>query len=335
MTEPTAASHFDQRGLRKAAILLTCLDTDLAVEICSQLDAETVRVLATEIARLSAITQEERDEVIREFVASMERFEMVDGQAKARELLKNVLGRDDDIFALEEAEGLQQLDRLRDLDPPVLWRYLQDELPQTITVLLAYLQPQKAAAVLALMPEELRTQIIVRMGRTGTLAPGAMEALAEGVRELTHTVLSREVTAETTTPQFIADIISNMDVQSQKAALEALRQHSPGFAQMVEELVFTFEDVLRLDDRSLQIVLRNLDSRTIALALKNVPDDAKERILSNMSSRAREAILQEMELMGQVRVRDVEAAQREFAQVARELAEKGEITLTAGEEEYI
>ena len=206
---------------------------------------------------------------------------------------------------LEEGQGLQRLDYLRDLDPPVLWRYLQNELPQTIAVVLSYLSPQKTAALLMLMPEELRAEIVARMALSGSPSPGALEAMADGVRELTHTLLARDTHGEAATPQFIADVISNMEMRAQKAVLEALRQRSPELAQEVDELVFTFEDVLKLDDRSLQLVLRNLDSKTIALALKNVSDAARERILSNMSSRAREAILQELELLGQVRVRDV------------------------------
>jgi len=319
-------------GLRKAAIIVAMLDTDTAVKVCSELDAETVRLLAAEIARLSTLSQQEREAVLGEFLQSFESQYVIEGRDKARELLKSVLGREVEEELLDDASRTSGIDQLHNLDPTTLYRYLQAELPQTLAVILSLLPADKTAGVLEVVDEELRADLIVRMATLGPLAPGALQALNEGIAELTRSFIASDSHAERVSPQLLADIISNLPTQVGKSALAALEEKLPDIAAAVNDLIFTFEDVLKLDDRSLQIVLRALDERTLALAMKNLPDDAKERILSNLSSRARQMLEQEIELLGQVRVSEVEAAQKKVAATARELAEKGEISLGQSEE---
>ena len=319
-------------GLRKAAIIVAMLDTDTAVKVCGELDPETVRLIAAEVARLSTLTRNEREAVLREFLESFENTYIVEGKEKARELLKSVLGREVSEEFLDEASKTSGLDRLHTLDAATIYRYLQAELPQTIAVILSMLPPDKTAGVLETVDENLRGELVVRMANLGPLAPGALQALGEGVSELMHSVIASDGHTEGMSPQLLADVISNLPMQVGKSLLQALSENAPEIAAAVQELIFTFEDVLKLDDRSLQVVLRALDQKVLALALKNLDDSAKERILSNLSSRAREMLEQEIELLGPVPVSEVDEAQKKIAATARELAEKGEITLTRGEE---
>ncbi len=333
MGETPRAEH---EGLRKAAIVLAMLDTDTAVSVCSQLDAETVRRLADEIAHLTTVSQAERDAVLSEFLESLEQQEIVDGREKARELLKNVFGQEIEPSTLEESDTITGMNALREMDPETLHRYLQNELPQTIAVVLSYLGPEKVASFLMLVDEDLRAQIIYRMATMAALAPGAFEGVAEGIAELTRSAVLQGSGFEAVTPEFIANAISNLPAETVKQLMESLSQRAPDVAAQVDELIFTFEDVLDLDDRSLQMVLRAVDERTLALALRGLNDQQRERILSNLSTRARGMVEEEENLLGRVRARDVEAARRQIASTARQLAEKGEISLTKeGEDEYL
>lgn len=319
-------------GLRKAAIVVAMLDTDNAVQVCSHLDADSVRQIAEEIARISALSQNERDAILADFVNSLENQFIVDGRDKARELIKNVLGLDPEKHILSDAERAAGLDHLHDLDPATLYRYLQSELPQTLAVILSLLPSQRTAAFLEMSDEQLRAEIIVRMATLRPLAPGALQALNEGLTDLTSSLITTEARADRVSPQLLADIISNLPMETAKSTMAILEERIPDVAAVVGELIFTFEDVLKLDDRSLQIVLRATDERTLALAMKNLPDESKARIFSNVSSRAREMLQQEIELLGPVPVSQVEAAQKKIAATARELGEKGEITIRHNEQ---
>ncbi len=323
-------------GLRKAAIILAVLDTDAAIRVCGELDAETVCEIASEIAQLTTVTADEQDVALREFVGLLEGRQMVDGRGKARELLRQVLGRDPENALLDHAHSSRYLERLREIDPATIYRYLQGELPQTIAVILSYLPAERVAGVLGMVDESVRGELVYRMATMAPLAPGAIEALAEGVYEMTRSVVTSGSEPEAVTPQFLADVISNLSASATKAVLEELKQRSPDTASQVDELIFTFDDVLKLDDRALQLVLRSVDERTLALALRKLPDEARERVLANMSSRAREMVEQETELLGRTRLRDVETARRALAAAARELADRGEFVLSKEEdEEYV
>jgi flagellar motor switch protein FliG len=328
-------SHRDRSGLRKAAIVLAMLDTETAIRVCSELDAETVYEIASEIARLTTVTAAEQEAALREFVGLLEGRQVIDGRGKARELLRTVLGREPETAFLEDAQSTRYLERLRELEPSTIYHYLQGELPQTVAVILSYLPPNRVASILEMANEEYRTDIVYRMATMNPLAPGAVEALAEGALEMTRSVITSRGEQEGVTPRFIAEVISNLPASTIRSILEELKSRSPDVGNQVDELIFTFEDVLNLDDRGLQLVIRSVDERTLAVAMKKLPDNVKERILSNMSSRAREILEQEIALLGPVRVKEVTAARQQIASAARALAERGEIVLSKEQEEYV
>lgn len=337
MTDAHPAPNHE--GFRKAAVILASLDTDTAARVCEKLDVETVRAIASQIARLTTLRQQERDAVVGDFLGALDDTAVIEGPKQARELLRRVLGRelDDDAFAEVEAEveggrAPHLADYLHNLDPATVQRYLRNEMSQTLAVVLSYLPPEQVAAALALADEQRRAELIFRMATMRPLAPGALEALSEGVYELTHSALATGSKYKAVTPQFLADIVSNLPQEASKSLMESLRQRAPETASNVDELIFTFDDALHLDDRSLQVVLRALDGRTMALALKNLGEDGRERVFGNLSSRAREMLEEEIDLLGAVRVRDVEDARRQVAMKARELAEQGEIIIGHGEE---
>jgi flagellar motor switch protein FliG len=320
-------------GLRRAAAIVAMLDSETAVQVCNQLDAETVRLLAAELARMTGLSRQERDAILADFLGALDGRATFNGPQRARELLENVLGRGAAEELGEEARSVRPLEYLRQLDAASIYRHLAEELPQTLAVILSsYLPAERAAAVLSLCPPPQRTEAVCRMASLKPLAPGAMEALAEGLYERIHTAMASKTPLESMTLEFLADVIGNLPEEASRSVLETLHARLPAAAAAVEELIFTFEDVLRLDDRSLQVVLRAVDERTLALAMKKLPDEARERIFSNLSSRAREMLAQEIELLGLVPVREVEAARGRIALTARELAAKGEIVIGKAEE---
>jgi len=202
-----------------------------------------------------------------------------------------------------------------------------------VAVVLSQLSPQKAAQVLAQWPAEQRSDLALRVAKLGHLAPGALEAIGEVLGRQAYRV-DDEGSADQGL-EFVVRLLEGMDRGASKQALAELRERDAELAEQVEDRLFTFENVLQLTDAYLQVLLRGLDNAVIAQALKGADQAVRERIFANLSERGREMLEQEIELLGPVLVRDVEAAQREFVSLALELEQAGEITLSSEDAEYI
>lgn len=324
----------ERSKIREAAIVLASLDLDAAVNVCRHMPEMEAEQLIAEMARLGSIEAAEQQEALQAFDEALDRPGGLQASRHAERLMSAVLGRQS--LSPEDERRRQALARLRGLnnaEPASIRRMLVEETPQMVAVVLSQLTPQKAARVLREWPPQMRPDLALRVARMERLAPGAVEAIG-GVlgRQAYRTDESGEADRGL---QFVVHLLEDMDRGASKRLLDELRAHDPELAEEVEGRLFTFENVVQLSDHDLQTLLRGLDQATIARALKGVDGTIRDRIFANISERAREMLQQEMEFLGPVLVRDVENAQRELVNLALELEQAGEITLTTEEAQYV
>jgi len=312
-------------NLRKGAIVLASLGTDRATQICKHLPRGAVKQLAEEIAKLGPVGVEEQKEVLDEFAAASQQILSLGGVDYARSLLSEATGEAAELDA-EFSSELERLRMLADSEPHVLWHNIQNETPQMIAVIISQLPAAKVAEILGFMDEEKRGKVAYRAANLGPLGPGALEAIR-----------LQDTEQETTTSglEFLLPIFEHVDRSSEKQILQVLGNIDEEFAKQVDENLVTFESLFDVDDKSLQMLLRQVESGTLALALKGVEDEWRDRVMQNLSERAQEALSEEIELLGPVKVADRDAAQKPVTNLARELDENGEIRLRQEEEEYI
>ncbi len=320
--------------LRKAAIVLASLDVDTAISICRHMpDVEAEEVIA-EMSRLGRVDSDEQQQALADFSEHLERPGSLQASEQAERLMAAVLGRHTPGGGDDRRQAaLQRLRALSSAEPSSIRRLLAAETPQMVAVVLSQLSPQKAAQVLAQWPAEQRSDLALRVAKLGHLAPGALEAIGEVLGRQAYRV-DDEGSADQGL-EFVVRLLEGMDRGASKQALAELRERDAELAEQVEDRLFTFENVLQLSDAYLQVLLRGLDNTVIAQALKGADETVRERIFANLSERGREMLEQEVELLGPVLVRDVEAAQREFVSLALELEQAGEITLSSEDAEYI
>jgi len=323
-------------NIRKAAVIIASLGIELASQVCSRLDETIVRAIAEEVAHLDAINADEYSEVLREFSASCLQTERLGGIDMAQEILSNTLGgaRGSDLL-LRQGDGLERLRQMADMEPHMIARRLEAELPQTAAVLLTQLSAAKAASVLQNVPEQRRGEILARAAALQALAPGTLQALAAGLEETFVPQNANKHNTADNTLAFLLDTVTNMDRQTQQSLLEDLRERLPDLAAQIEENLFTFEDLLKLPDRTLQTVFRAAETQTLALALKGLDEESKARVTDNLSERATQALEEDLEALGPVRVSDVENARAQLAAQARALEEAGDITIDYEDVTYI
>ena len=323
-------------GVRRAAIIIASLGTELAAEVCVRMSEDAVRAIANELARIEAMSSKERREVLKDFAEGCSDMQPVGGLEIAKELLSRTLGNDSSSnLLLAHDDGLDRLRYLAEMDASVIGRRLEGEMAQTAAVILTQLSPTKAAGVLQEMPEERRREVLSRAATVRSLAPGALKALARGLGEMFAPSSVGDQPSTDDSLSFMIDVLTNLDQSTEETLLEELESVDAELAQQIRENLFTFEDVLNLPDRALQTVLRSVDDRVLAMALKGLEDDAGQRIRDNLSERASEALDEELEAMGPVRVSDVDGARSDIATQTRELAEAGDITIDYGDVEYI
>jgi len=324
-------------NLRQAAIIVSSLGEELAVEVCSRLPVGQVLALGEEIARLGRVPAEELNEVLRDFLGESDGATHLGGASYARHLLNQALGLRGaaDQFRDPDSEGLRLLSKLNEVEPAVLHRALRDERRQTVAAVLSHLTPAHAGQLLSFFDDEVAADIAYRAAHLGSPSPGAMHCLAGALDKQLRSVLTRTGSAPDVSVQLVVDLIGQLPPAKSKPVLDALARVDQGFGDEVAERIFTFEDLGKLADRDLQVVLRNVDMNVLVLALKGTPEEFRERIRSNLSSRGRQRLQEELELLGPVPVTQVQDAQRQIAQDARALADAGEISLDSGGIEYV
>jgi flagellar motor switch protein FliG len=318
-------------GLKKAAILLVTLGADVAAEIMRQLGEQEIEDLTLEISKIRDLSDEAVNEVLEEFsqLAQVRSYVIKGGYAYARELLSKALGPARAGEVLERLQLTLQpppFRSVRKADPRQIADFVRREHPQTIALILANIEPDIAAPVLAHLGAELRTEVVQRLASMDTTSPEVVKQVDQVLERRLASLFSQEVSMVGGTKQ-VAEILNRIDRATEKQVFEALDPVNPKLAEEIRRLMFTFDDLTKLDDRSIQKVLKGVEQKELALALKAAGDDVMQKLLKNLSERAQTMLRQEIEYLGPVRLKDVEEAQAAVVRVVRSLEESGELVL--------
>lgn len=319
-------------GMRKAAILCMTLGKDSAAEILKLLSPHEVEELSREIAITRAVEPETVQNVLTEFRGVFQAAEAAarGGVMVAQEILEKALGTQRAKVILEKIQeqiadtGLR---RLKKAAPDLLMNVLRGEHPQTIALILAHLDSRQSASVIAAMDQELAGDVLYRVARMDKISPEMLALVEIGLTNKTDLSLSQEMTTSGG-PSTVAKVLNLTGGTLEKTLLEAIDSKSPEIATQVKNLMFVFEDLKLLDGRAIQRLLREIDGKELALSLKAASEELKQHIFTNMSERAAAALKEELEFMGPVKVRDVEASHTRIIEVMRNLEDQGEIMIS-------
>ena len=329
----------DEEGLNKAAILLISLGEEAAGEVFKHLSPKEVQKLGETIARMRAISRDKVDEIVAQFSedAAAQSLLVSDTGNYVRSVLKRALGDDKASLLIDrilQGGDVSGIESLKWMDPLSVAELLRNEHPQIVAAILVHLDAEQCAAVLMQLSYRQRAEIMLRVATLEGIQPTALKDLNEvlykvlaGGDKVRKSSLGGVKTA--------AEIINLLGSGVDASVLESIRSYDADLAQKIMDKMFVFEDIGKLDSRSIQTVLREVASETLIVALKAASNEMKETILSNMSSRAAEALREDLEARGPMRLSEVEAQQREIIKIVRRLAEEGQIVLGGGADDAL
>jgi flagellar motor switch protein FliG len=327
-------------GRQKVAIVCLALGTDTAAKMTQMLTPEEVDAISFEIARLEQVSPPVVEAVLEEWLT---RIIVSDSLAQggvdaAREILEKAFGSRKASQVLDRVQGQLQntigLHRLRNADAQQMSQMLSGEHPQTIALVLAHLDPQHTAGILKALDPAIGAEVVLRMARMEKVAPELLMLIERALSADVEMNASQTMSASGG-PAAVASILNYVAASLEKVLLDGVAQTDQGLCDQIKNLMFVFEDLTGLDSRALQRLLRDVDSKELALALKAASPDLKSKITGAMSQRAVQALNDEMELMGPVRMKDVETAQANIVAMVRKLEEAGEIVLASGDDDVL
>jgi flagellar motor switch protein FliG len=329
------------KGVSKAAILLLNMDKDVAVAVLRHLDEDIVEDITREIAQLDLVGQDERGKVIEEFynIALARSYAKQGGLGYAKLLLQKALPPDQASHVMKLIE--HQVNRrpfsfLAKTDAENLLTFIQDEHPQTIALILSHLTPSKASQVLSDLPVAKQIEVVSRIANMENTNPEVVREVEQGLAARLSGIVSQTF-QKVGGVESVAEMLNLADRSTEKGILEALEGQDPDLVEQIRRLMFVFEDILLVNDKGIQAVLKEIENEELALALKTASEELREKIFKNMSERASQLIKEDMEFMGPVRVSDVESAQQKIVDVVRRLEDAGEVIISGrgGEKEMI
>jgi flagellar motor switch protein FliG len=328
----------EMTGVHKAALLLVQLGREHSAKVMAQLKQSEIEELTAEIMRLERIEPAASDEVLTEFheLARARQHTGAGGLAFAREMLHASLGpeRAQDVIERLTASLVDQpFSFLHRADPRQLLSFLADEHPQTIALVLAHLPAPKASQILSGLGADLQANVAHRIAVMDRTTPEIVRQLESMLERKLASVLQPSDVSTVGGVQPLVDMINRADRTTERLILEGLDARSPELAELVRSKMFMFEDIVVLDDRAVQLVLRQVESADLANALKGVRDDVRDKVMRNMSERAAENLTDEIDLLGAVRLRTVEEAQAKVVQAIRALEVSGQIVVRRGEDD--
>jgi flagellar motor switch protein FliG len=329
----TAVRH-ERTGREKAAMLLISLGPEKSAEIFKHLKEEEIEQLTLEIANIRTVSPEEKEKVLDEFyqICLAQEYIAEGGIGYAKEILEKALGTQkavDVINKLTVSLQVRPFDFVRKADPSQLLNFIQKEHPQTIALVLAYLKPQQASTVLSALPQEKQADVARRIAIMDRTSPEVIKEVERILEKNLSSLVTEDFTAAGGI-QSIVDILNNVDRGTEKYIMETLEIEDTDLAEEIKRRMFVFEDILTLDNRSIQRFLRDVDNNQLAIALKGSTDEVKSAIYANMSKRLAEMIKEDIEFMGPVRLKDVEDAQQKIVNIIRKLEDAGEIVISRG-----
>jgi len=323
-------------GLRKAAILMVTLGADASANIMRQLDEHEIEELTIEISKIRELTPTTVEAVLEEFsqLAQARSYIVQGGVSYAREVLLKAVGNDrtDEILdRLQVSLQPQLFGVVRKTDPKHLSDFIRREEPQTIALILANLEAEMAAQVITHLPPEVRIDVVQRLATMEMTSPEVIKQIDQVLERRLATLFSQEVSI-LGGAKAVAEILNRVDRTAEKQIFEGLEPANPQLAEEIRRLMFTFDDIARLDDRSMQRLLKEVDQKELARALKAAAENVAQKIFANLSERAQTMLRQEIEYLGPVRLRDVEDAQGKIVRIVRGLEEAGEIIVLGKQE---
>jgi flagellar motor switch protein FliG len=329
----------DLTGKQKAAILLISLGPDISAQVFKHLKEEEIEKLTLEIANQRKIPQEQKDKVLSEFhqMCIAKDYISSGGLDYAREILEKALGAEKAVLIINRLTSSLQIrpfDFARKTDPGQLLNFIQNEHPQTIALIMAYLQAEQSAAILSALPPDRQVDVAKRIATMDRTSPDVIKDVERILERKLSSLVTQDFTAAGGVDS-IVEVLNRVDRTTERTIIENLEVQHPELAEEIKKRMFVFEDIVLLDDRSLQLVLREIESKDLALALKASSSEVAEKIYRNMSKRASEMLREEIEYMGPVRIRDVEEAQQKIVNVIRKLEESGEIIVSRGKGDEI
>ncbi len=329
----------DLSSRQKAAIILAVIGPEVASEILKHLSEDQVEGLTLEIARLEKVTPEVRSAVVKEFheMAEAQDFIAEGGVDHARKVLEKAFGADTADLMIRKVVNAMQIvpfEFLKRADPQQLLTFIQDEHPQTIALILAYMPTNQAGMILTKLPAELRGEVAERIAVMDQTPPDVIRRVESVLEKKMSNVISQEMT-KAGGPKALVDLLNRVDRQTERLILDSLNENNPEMAETVKNMMFVFEDIVQLDDRAIQAILKEVDVKELATALKGVSQEVQEKIFGNMSERAMNMLKEDMEFMGPVKLRSVEESQQKIVATIRRLEESGEISIGRGEDEVL
>ena len=321
-------------GIQKAAILLIALGPERSSHIFKHLKEEEIEELTLEIANTRSVTPQLKEEIIDEFyqVCLAQQYIAEGGIGYAKELLEKALGSDkamDVISKLTASLQVKPFEFVRKTDASQLLNFIQDEHPQTIALILSYLSPQQAAGIIGALTPDKQTDVAKRIATMDRTSPDVVKEVENILEQKLASLVSQDYTIVGGVDS-VVEVLNTVDRGTEKHIMENLEIEEPELADEIRKKMFVFEDILMLDDRSIQRVLREVENGELAVALKNANEDVQNAIFNNMSTRLADMIREDMEYMGPVRLKDVEEAQQKIVNVIRRLEDSAEIVISRG-----
>lgn len=321
-------------GIQKAAILLISLGPEKSSLIFQNLKEEEIEDLTLEIANTKSVTPKAKEEVINEFyeICLAQQYIAEGGIGYAKELLEKALGTDkavDVITRLTASLQVRPFEFVRKTDASQLLNFIQDEHPQTIALILSYLSSAQAALILSALPPDKQADVTKRIATMDRTSPDIIKEVERSLETKLSSLVNQDFTIIGGVDA-VVDILNTVDRGTEKHIMEILEIEEPELADDIRKKMFVFEDILLLDDRAIQRVLRDVDNNELGIALKGANEEVQGAVFRNMSSRLAVMIKEDMEFMGPVRMKDVEDAQQKIVNTIRKLEDSGEIVISRG-----
>jgi flagellar motor switch protein FliG len=319
-------------GAERAAIIMLSLGEENSAKLWSMMDEDEIKEISQVMSNLGSVASSVIEKLMVDFVSQMSGTGSLMGSYESTErLIARFMPEEKVSQIMEEIRGpagRTMWDKLANVNESVLANYLKNEYPQTVSVVLSKIKPEHAARVLGALPEEFALEVVQRMLRMESVQKDILDKVEQTLRIEFMSNLAR--TAKRDAHEHMAEIFNNFDRQTESRFITALEERSRDSAERIKALMFTFEDLSKLDPGSIQTLLRNIEKDKLGLALKGATDSLRDSFFSNMSERAGKILREDMEAMGPVRLKDVDEAQMRMVNVAKDLANKGEIMIAGG-----
>ena len=334
MARQMASSDKEMDGVEKAATLLIALGPDMSSQIFKHLHDDEIEQLTLEIANTNSVSPGTKEEVLNEFyeVCLAQQYIAEGGIGYAKELLEKALGEEKAktvIGKLTASLQVRPFEFIRKTDPSQLLNFIQDEHPQTIALILSYLPPSQSSLVISSLPPEKQADVAKRIAQMDRTSPDVIKQVEKVLERKLSSLVNQDYTIVGGVDAIVS-ILNSVDRGTEKHIMETLEVEEPELADEIRKKMFVFEDILSLDDRAIQRVLRDVDNSDLALALKGATEEVQNIILNNLSSRLAVMIKEDMEFMGPVRMKDVEEAQQKIVNIIRALEDSNEIVISRG-----